>query len=153
MLHESIRHVQNVRFCRFPSEKRSRGEPARATSRSSYQRVPSMRTSRETPSVRQPPRPLRSNGVVWTVAVANSPALTVQSWTVALGESGGAGEQSAAPIAQQLSSTTSFHVVPADCSGRRWLHQSIIIFTCAASRCLESAVIVYRSHLRRSGTG
>ena len=62
------------------------------------------------------------------------------------------GEQSATPIAQQLSSTTSFHVVPADCSGRRWLHQSIIIFTCAASRCLESAVIVYRSHLRRSGT-
>ena len=110
------------------------------------------RTSRETPSVRQPPRPLRSNGVVWTVAVANSPALTVQSWTGALGESGGAGEQSATPIAQQLSSTTSFHVVPADCSGRRWLHQSIIIFACAASRCLESAVIVYRSHLRRSGT-
>ena len=32
------------------------------------------------------------------------------------------------------------------------VHQSIIIFTCAASRCLESAVIVYRSHLRRSGT-
>ena len=29
---------------------------------------------------------------------------------------------------------------------------TIIIFTCAASRCLESAVIVYRSHLRRSGT-
>ena len=98
------------------------------------------RRSRETPSVRQPPRPLRSNGVVWTVAVANSPALTVQSWTVALGESGGAGEQSATPIAQQLSSTTSFHVVPADCSGRRWLHQSIIIFACAASCCLESAV-------------
>ena len=119
---------------------------ARLTSRRTW------RTSRETPSVRQPPRPLRSNGVVWTVAVANSPALTVQSWTVALGESGGAGEQSATPIAQQLSSTTSFHVVPADCSGRRWLHQSIIIFACAASRCLESAVIVYRSHLRRSGT-
>ena len=79
--------------------------------------------------------PVRSNGVVWTVAVANSPALTVQSWTVALGESGGAGEQSATPIAQQLSSTTSFHVVPADCSGRRWLHQSIIIFACAASCC------------------
>ena len=96
------------------------------------------------------PRPLRSNGVVWTVAVANSPALTVQSWTVALGESGGAGEQSATPIAQQLSSTTSFHVVPADCSGRRWLHQSIIIFACAATCCLESAVTMYRSHLRRS---
>ena len=84
------------------------------------------------------------------MAVANSPALTVQSWTVALGESGGAGEQSATPIAQQLSSTTSFHVVPADCSGRRWLHQSIIIFACAASCCLESAVTMYRSHLRRS---
>ena len=109
-----------------------------------------MANVRETPSVRQPPRPLRSNGVVWTVAVANSPALKVQSWTVALGESGGAGEQSATPIAQQLSSTTSFHVVPADCSGRRWLHQSIIIFACAASCCLESAVTMYRSHLRRS---
>ena len=53
---------------------------------------------------------------------------------------------------QQLSSTTSFHhVMPVDCSGRRRLHQSIIIFTCAASRCLESADIVHRSHLRRSG--
>ena len=39
-----------------------------------------------------------------------------------------------------------------NCSGERWLHQSIIMFTCAASRCLESAVVVYRSHLRRSGT-
>ena len=53
---------------------------------------------------------------------------------------------------QQLSSTTSFHhVMPVDCSGRRRLHQSIIIFTCAASRCLESESIVHRSHLRRSG--
>ena len=53
---------------------------------------------------------------------------------------------------QQLSSTTSFHhVMPVDCSGRRRLHQSIIIFTCAASRCLESENIVHRSHLRRSG--
>ena len=41
--------------------------------------------------------------------------------------------------------------MPVDCSGRRRLHQSIIIFTCAASRCLESADIVHRSHLRRSG--
>ena len=84
--------------------------------------------------------------------VASSPALTVESLTVALGESGGVSELSATPIAQQLSSTTSFHhVMPVDCSGRRRLHQSIIIFTCAASRCLESAVIVHRSHLRRSG--
>ena len=84
--------------------------------------------------------------------VANSPALTVENLTVALVESGDASELSATPIAQQLSSTTSFHVVPAHCSGRRRLHQSIMIFTFAASRCLESAVIVYRSHLRRSGT-
>ena len=41
--------------------------------------------------------------------------------------------------------------MPVDCSGRRRLHQSIIIFTCAASRCLESENIVHRSHLRRSG--
>ena len=82
--------------------------------------------------------------------VANSPALTVENLTVALVESGGASELSAMPIAQQLSSTTSFHVVPAHCSGRRRSHQSIIIFTCAASRCLESSVIVHRTHLHRS---
>ena len=82
----------------------------------------------------------------------SSPALTVESLTVALGESGGVSELSATPIAQQLSFTTSFHVVPADCSGPRWLHQSIIIFTCAASRCLESAIIVHQSHRSRSGT-
>ena len=32
------------------------------------------------------------------------------------------------------------------------LHQSIFIFTCAASRCLESVIIVHQSHRRRSGT-
>ena len=32
------------------------------------------------------------------------------------------------------------------------LHQSIFIFTCAASRCSESAIIVHQSHRRRSGT-
>ena len=84
------------------------------------------------------------------MVVANSPALTVENLTVALVESGDASELSAMPIAQQLSSTTSFHVVPAHCSGRRRLHQSIIIFTCAASRCLESSVIVHRTHLHRS---
>ena len=89
--------------------------------------------------------------VVAAVVVANSPALTVENLTVALVESGDASELSAMPIAQQLSSTTSFHVVPAHCSGRRRLHQSIIIFTCAASRCLESSVIVHRTHLHRSG--
>ena len=88
--------------------------------------------------------------VVAAVVVANSPALTVENLTVALVESGDASELSATPIAQQLSSTTSFHVVPAHSSGRRWLHQSIIIFTCAASRCLESSVIVHRTHLHRS---
>ena len=100
-------------------------------------------------------RQIGCDGVKWggrAGAVANSPALMVESSTVALGESCSVGEHSATPIEQQLSSAMSFHVVPADCSGRRWLHQSIIIFACAASRCLESAVVVYRSHLRRSGT-
>ena len=84
------------------------------------------------------------------MVVANSPALTVENLTVALVESGDASELSAMPIAQQLSSTTPFHVVPAHCSGRRRLRQSIIIFTCAASRCLESSVVVHQTHLHRS---
>ena len=96
------------------------------------------------------PGPNCAAWVVAAVVVANSPALTVENLTVALVELGDASELSAMPIAQQLSSTTSFHVVPAHCSGRRRLHQSIIIFTCAASRCLESSVIVHQTHLHRS---
>ena len=90
------------------------------------------------------------------MVVANSPELTVENLTVALVESSDASELSPqcdvnrAAGAAELQTTTSFHVVTAHCSGRRRLHQSIIIFTCAASRCLESSVIVHRTHLHRS---
>ena len=84
------------------------------------------------------------------VVVANSPTLTVESLTAVLGESNGISELSAMPIAQQLSSETRFNVVPAHCCGRRWLHQSIIIFAYAASCCLESAFVMNRPQLHRS---
>ena len=84
------------------------------------------------------------------VVVANSPTLTVESLTAVLGESNGISELSAMPMAQQLSSETRFNVVPAHCCGRRWLHQSIIIFAYAASCCLGSAFVMNRPQLHRS---
>ena len=50
--------------------------------------------------------------------IANSPALTLASLNVALGGSGAIIELSATPIAQQLISANSLHVLPARCSRR-----------------------------------
>ena len=74
----------------------------------------------------------------------------MESLTAVLGESNGISELSVMPIAQQLSSETRFNVVPAHCCGRRWLHQSIIIFAYAASCCLENAFVMNRPQLHRS---